>query len=84
MTIIAFEDEPPQADVVTEYDERHFVTYIRLLDAKAEGADWREVVLIIFDVDAGEQSERARKVYDNHLNRAQWMTQSGYKHLLKR
>jgi hypothetical protein len=28
---------------LTGYDQEHLVTYLRLLDADAEGADWREV-----------------------------------------
>ena len=43
MTTPPFEDRPPADDRVTAYDERHFVTYLRLLDAAEEGADWREV-----------------------------------------
>jgi hypothetical protein len=31
-------DEVPWSDHVTEYDEEHFITYLRLLDADAEGA----------------------------------------------
>ena len=44
MTITAFEDCPPESAQVTAYDERHFATYLRLLDADEEGADWREAV----------------------------------------
>ena len=29
----------------------HLVTYLRLLDADAEGADWREVAKIVLNVD---------------------------------
>ena len=28
---------------IAGYDQEHLVTYLRLLDADAEGADWREV-----------------------------------------
>jgi len=41
MTITAFEDRPPESAQLTAYDERHFATYLRLLDADEEGADWR-------------------------------------------
>ena len=41
MTIPPFEDRPPQLDHVSSYDEKHLASYIRLLDAEAEGADWR-------------------------------------------
>lgn len=32
------DDMAPTNDKITIYDERHYVTYLRLLDAKAEGA----------------------------------------------
>ncbi|MGE8134149.1 DNA -binding domain-containing protein [Novosphingobium subterraneum] len=84
MTAPPFETHPPQEEGVTSYDERHLVTYLRLLDAEAEGADWREAVSIIFSIDAAREPERAKAVHDSHLARARWMTQAGYRHLLKR
>ena len=36
-------DAAPTDSVLTAYDEEHIITYLRLLDADAEGADWREV-----------------------------------------
>jgi Uncharacterized conserved protein (DUF2285) len=83
MTIAAFEDRPPQSAQVTAYDERHFATYLRLLDADEEGADWREAVRIIFNLDPDREPERARMVHDSHLARARWMTQAGYRNLLR-
>ncbi|VTZ26138.1 conserved hypothetical protein [Methylocella tundrae] len=83
MTIPPFDDRPPQTDRVSAYDERHLATYIRLLDADAEGADWREVVLIIFGLDPASEPERAKIVHDSHLARARWMTERGYQHLLE-
>ncbi|MXP30167.1 DUF2285 domain-containing protein [Porphyrobacter algicida] len=76
-----FEDRPPEADTVTAYDERHFVTYLRLLDAAAEGADWREVTKIVFGIDAEQEPARAHQVHVAHLVRAQWMARSGYRQL---
>lgn len=84
MTIDTFEDRPPAGDNLTDYDERHLSTYLRLLDAADEGADWREAVRIIFGLDPISEQERARVVYDSHLARARWMTQTGYRHLLHR
>lgn len=84
MTVIAFDDSPPQAETITDYDERHLITYIRILDATAEGADWREIVQILFGIDAEQEPNRAKNVHDNHLARARWMTQAGYRHLLQR
>jgi hypothetical protein len=83
MTTPPFEGRAPADDHITAYDERHFVTYLRILDAAEEGADWREVVQIIFELDATVEPDRARLVYDSHLERARWMTTHGYKHLLE-
>jgi hypothetical protein len=35
-------DTAPSDSVLTIYDEEHVITYLRLLDADAQGADWRE------------------------------------------
>lgn len=83
MTIPPFDDRPPQTDRVNAYDERHLATYIRLLDADAEGADWREAVSIIFGLDPAREPDRAKIVHDSHLARAHWMTETGYRHLLE-
>ncbi len=76
------DDGPPLTDQVNEYDEAHFATYLRLLDADAEGADWREAVKIIFDIDPDVDPDRARRIHQTHLARARWMTKQGYRHLL--
>lgn len=83
MAIAAFEDRAPDAPYVTGYDERHCRTYWRLLDAAAEGADWCEAVGIIFGIDPAAEPERARLVYDSHLARAHWMSETGYRHYLR-
>lgn len=82
MTTPPFEDRAPADDRITAYDERHFVTYLRILDAADEEADWREVASIVFGLDADVEPDRARQVHDSHLARARWMTEHGYKHLL--
>ncbi len=83
VTILPFEDNPPQLDRVGPYDQRHLATYIRLLDAEAEGADWREAVAIVFGLDPEKEPARAKRVHDSHLARAHWMTEKGYRHLLE-
>lgn len=82
MSITPFELAPPQSDSITPYDESHFITYLRLLDADAEGADWREAVQIIFEIDPHAEPDRARQVHDSHLKRARWMKEAGYRLLL--
>jgi hypothetical protein len=64
-------DTAPSDSVLTVYDEEHIITYLRLLDANAEGADWRE-----------REPDRARTAFDSHLSRAKWMTEHGYEQLL--
>lgn len=81
MTVPAFADRPPESLRVTPYDDRHLVTYLRLLDADADGADWREVVAVIFGLDPDHDPQRAKTVHDSHLARARWMVQIGYRYL---
>jgi hypothetical protein len=64
-------------------DEEHLVTYLRLLDAHTEGADWREVARVVLHLDPEHESDRARISFDSHLSRAKWMTEHGYRHLLR-
>jgi hypothetical protein len=44
-------DTAPSNSLLTVYDEEHLITYLRLLDADAEGADWREVARIVLHID---------------------------------
>lgn len=76
-------DEAPAADQVTAYDEEHVITYLRLLDAHEEGADWRVVAKIVLHIDPDAEAERAHRAWASHLNRARWMTEQGYRHLLR-
>lgn len=78
-----FDDVAPSGDTLTEYDRTHVKLYMRLLDASADGADWREAVAVLFGIDSAVEPERARGVHDSHLARARWMTTTGYKHLLR-
>ncbi|KJC55106.1 hypothetical protein UP10_39870 [Bradyrhizobium sp. LTSPM299] len=73
----------PSDLVLTSYDQEHLVTYLRLLDAEAEGADWREVARIVLHIDPDREPVRARDAFDSHLARAKWMTEHGYRHLLR-
>ena len=75
-------DVAPADGVLTRYDEQHLVTYLRLLDAEADGADWREVSQLVLHIDPVREPERARLAWESHLARARWMTEHGYRHLL--
>ncbi|WP_439406828.1 DUF2285 domain-containing protein [Bradyrhizobium sp. DASA03076] len=76
-------DVVPNESVLTTYDEQHLVTYWRLLDAEADGADWKEVVRVVLHLDSECEPVRARNAYDSHLARAKWMAVHGYGHLLR-
>ena len=76
-------DQAPTADGLTDYDHEHLVTYLRLLDADAEGADWAEVARIVLHIDPSGEPDRARRSWESHLARAKWMTTHGYRHLLE-
>jgi hypothetical protein len=67
----------------TVYDEQHILTYLRLLDADAEGADWRDVARIVLHLDPEREFDRARRAFESHLARAKWMTEHGYRQLLR-
>ncbi|GEM_PF-261396 len=74
-------DEVPWSDGITEYDNRHNETYLRLLDANAEGVSKDEMARQILGIDPTKEPERARKALDSHLARARWMTEVGYRYL---
>ncbi len=79
----AFFDEPPTSESLTDYDRKHMVLYMRLLDSALDGANWREVVQVLFGFDPEVNSDRCRKIYDTHLARARWITEQGYRELVR-
>jgi hypothetical protein len=70
-------DLAPSDPALTSYDEEHAVTYMRMLDADAEGADWREVARIVLHIDPDREPDRARQAFESHLARARWMSRYG-------
>lgn len=77
------QDAPPPASGLTDYDRQHLKTYLRLLDAQADGAGWREAARIVLGLDVAHAPRHARRVYESHLARARWMTTHGYLDLLR-
>ncbi|PQZ47268.1 DUF2285 domain-containing protein [Ochrobactrum sp. MYb15] len=77
------DDIAPTGGEITAYDERHFVTYLRLLDAKAEDADWKEVARIVLHRDPQTEELRTYRCWQSHLERAQWLSREGYKRILE-
>jgi hypothetical protein len=70
-------DVAPNEPALTAYDELHVITYIRLLQAQGQGADWREVARIVLHIDPKREPDRARTAYESHLARAKWVTEQG-------
>ena len=64
--------------VLTTYDEEHVITYLRLLDADAQGADWREVARVVLHIDPN-----MNLIAPGGRSIAKWMTELGYRHLLR-
>jgi hypothetical protein len=79
----SFLDAPPDAPTVTDYDRAHAALYLRLLDAEASGADWKDVVAHLFGLDPLAGPERAQRIHAAHLARARWMSAQGYRDLLR-
>ena len=76
-------DVAPSDSVLTSYDEQHLITYLRLLDAAEEKADWREVARIVLHIDPDMEPDRAKSAWESHLARARWMRENGYRQLLR-
>jgi hypothetical protein len=77
-----FEGEAPTDAAVTAYDIAHATLYIRLMDAAAEGLDWRVMTIRLFEIEPDREPDRARRIVESHLARALWMRDEGYKGLL--
>ena len=78
-----FLEEPPQGPTLTPYDREHMTLYLRLLDAERDHADWREAVQILFGLDPDLDPQRCRLVHDAHLARARWMSDRGYREIVR-
>lgn len=78
-----FLDEPPSSQTLTPYDREHMVLYLRLLDSARDGADWRKAVQILFGLDPARDPARCWRIHQTHLARARWMTEHGYRELVR-
>lgn len=68
---------------ITDYDRAHLQAYLRLLDADAARADWREAASLVLGLDVAADPQRAQRIHKAHLDRARWMASAGYRDLLK-
>jgi hypothetical protein len=73
---------PEVSSAITDFDRRSLKTYLRLLDAVDDNADWREVATKVLDLAVECDPQRVRRIYDAYLDRARWMAENGYRDLL--
>jgi hypothetical protein len=80
MTVLApaVADVVLSSDEITHYDQEHFITYARLLDAERDEADWCEAARVILRQDPDADPERSRKCWETHLERAKWIATTGF------
>lgn len=76
-------EEAPWSEDITDYDTTHFTTYIRLLDAEAAGADWRDAAEVILHCRPTIDPAGVELCWRSHMARARWMTETGYRKLLQ-
>jgi hypothetical protein len=53
-------DVAPAGRALTENDEEHMITYMRVLNADRQGADWRDVSRIVLRIDPDTEADRAQ------------------------
>ena len=70
-------DEVPRSGTITEYEESHYVVYLRRLAASND-----ESARVVLEIDPAREPSRAEKAVLNHLRRAQWMSEKGYRRLI--
>jgi hypothetical protein len=75
-------DTAPNGPAITRYDEQHYTTYLRLLDAEAAAADWKDVARAVLHLDPAADEPRAKQTWQSHLDRAKWLSEHGYRDLL--
>ncbi|MER9362704.1 DUF2285 domain-containing protein [Mesorhizobium sp. M0500] len=77
----AVADEVPWAESLTAYDDEHFTTYLKLIDACADNASEEEMAQAILGIDPVQEPARAQRAVRSHLARAHWLVIAGYKEL---
>lgn len=70
-------DLAPTDASVTEYDQAHFLTYARVLDADRNGLDWATGLKTILYRDFGDDFHAGKSCWDSHVSRAEWIVGDG-------
>ena len=76
----AVANEVPWSYGVTERDNRHDETYIRVLEADEEGLGKDQMAGVILSIDTDTEPDWARRAVESYLACARWMTEVGYRH----
>ena len=70
-------DMAPTDAIVTDYDQAHFLTYARVLDAERDGLDWETGLTSILYRNFGYDLDAGKTCWDSHVVRAHWIVKSG-------
>lgn len=65
-------DEAPTGKKLTRYDKEHFRLYLYLRLWLSEGATREELYEHMFYIDGKAEPDRARRMFDSHLERSDW------------
>lgn len=68
------------ANEITEYDLEHFQLYLDLFDMKKDGKSWADIADHIWP---DGKPDGYKKILKDHHKRAEWMTLTGYKLLMR-
>ena len=82
MGAASFEPTAPACEDLTDYDRSHIDTYLRLLDAEADGVAWEAMASRVLGQDIGVDAAGAHQMLDSHLARARWLRDGGFFRLL--
>ena len=63
----------PDESRLTVYDQNHFLTYARLIDAERGGVNWHKAASEILFCDVERDPAGSRRCWESHLARARWI-----------
>jgi hypothetical protein len=78
----SFQPVPPDEPDVSAYDRAHVATYLRLLDAEADGQAWDIAAAVVLGQDIHGDRSGAQRMHASHLRRAHWLRDGGFFRLL--
>lgn len=73
----------PWSDSLTDYDRTHLSVYLCLLKMKKAEETDEAMCITALGLDVRLEPARSTELLAQHLARARWMTETGYKYLLR-